>query len=206
MFFCASFFSVLNSWSLTLTIAGPALPQDCWRLDPEHHCSTCAILEAERGRALCATGKGHITLQDERCKQGQLLERGALSYHSHCSFLCCNTVTRQWNNFWKCWLFSSPVMKFTTQKYIQCRCFQSWAPHVKWKTDMLWQKGQGFWRELREPDSSPAQHLHPAQSCMSHLGQGLRHGEEPQEGFLSITTPVLLCVTGNWGGHQLQRS
>lgn len=57
-----------------------------------------------------------------------------------------------------------------------------------------------------EPDSSPAQHLHPAQPCMSHLGQGLRHGKQSQEGFLSITTPVLLQVTGSWGGHQLQKS
>lgn len=57
-----------------------------------------------------------------------------------------------------------------------------------------------------EPDSSPAQHLHPAQPCMSHLEQGLRQGKEPQEGFLSTTTPVLLWVTGSWGGHQLQRS
>lgn len=42
--------------------------------------------------------------------------------------------------------------------------------------------------------------LTPAQlsACIlhnhAHLGQGLRHGKEPQEGFLSITTPVApLC-------------
>lgn len=50
-------------------------------------------------------------------------------------------------------------MKFTTQKYIPCRCFQSWVPHPEWKTDILSQKGQGFWRELRawlQPSSAPA--------------------------------------------------
>lgn len=43
-----SFFSVLNSWTLILTTAGPALLQDCQRLDPEHCCSTLVIPEAER--------------------------------------------------------------------------------------------------------------------------------------------------------------
>lgn len=43
-----SFFSVLNSWTLILTTVGPALLQDCQRLDPEHCCSTLVIPEAKR--------------------------------------------------------------------------------------------------------------------------------------------------------------
>lgn len=199
------FLSVLKSGTLLLTTAGPALLQDCQRLDPEHCCSTHVTPEAERGRALSATGQGHITLQTERCKQRQLLDRGALSYHSHCSFLCSDTVTGQWNNFWSAGYFKAQSSNSPPKNIFCVDIFKAEFLILSERLTCCDRRIRGFGGSS-EPDSSPAQHLHPAQPCMSHLGQGLRHGKESQEGFLSITTPVLLWVTGSWGGHQLQKS
>lgn len=64
-------------------------------------------------------------------------------------------TTSESAGYFKAQSSNSPI----TQKYIQCRYFQSWVAHLKWKTDVLWQKDQGFWRELRawlQPSSAPA--------------------------------------------------
>lgn len=143
------------------------------------------------GRALSATGQGHTTLQVERCKQGQLPERGALSYHSlQFSFLWqsqASEMTSESAGYFKAQSSNSPP-----NNIFNVDVFKIGFLILSKRLTCCDRRVRGF--------GGSSESLTPAQlsACIlhnhAHLGQGLRHGKEPQEGFLSITTPVApLC-------------
>lgn len=156
------------------------------------------------GRALSATGQGHTTLQVERCKQGQLPERGALSYHSlQFSFLWqsqASEMTSESAGYFKAQSSNSPP-----NNIFNVDLFKTGFLILSKRLTCCDRRVRGF--------GGSSESLTPAQlsACILHNHawdtwdkvSGMERS--PRRVFYPLQHLWLLCVTGNWGEHQLQR-
>lgn len=156
------------------------------------------------GRALSATGQGHTTLQVERCKQGQLPERGALSYHSlQFSFLWqsqASEMTSESAGYFKAQSSNSPP-----NNIFNVDVFKIGFLILSKRLTCCDRRVRGF--------GGSSESLTPAQlsACILHNHawdtwdkvSGMERS--PRRVFYPLQHLWLLCVTRNWGEHQLQR-